>query len=392
MSLSNQQLGQLDQALRSAFPRKIDLQRLLKYALGENLLDIVADGNLQEITFYLIEWSESRGRTQELIKAAINENPRNPDLRDFVSQTEAAALRQSPAPIGADNRPQSQAQSLPAALLEPPASVGAPASGKLGVLIDLSHAQDSWESPLFQSESDHGLAILGAPPQSARWDLQAIDSSLQINADTLKAWSGIIFAIPYHVRIADTTIYELIRWVRQGGRLILLGFELGERHHETNLNELAGEFGIRFNSDIVAPQGWQPYRKPYNEPIDFTGLQLPDLFEGVNNLRLWNLCTLTVEPGADFLLALGDHAIGWMRKEGVTYTRNGMLRSANQQFAIFNHVDWVPVIAQAPEALTGKGSVLAIGTWQLFTRQGNFPAGFDNQRFIANLLDWCGKP
>jgi hypothetical protein len=366
--LSGDQSKQLEKALLSAFPRLSDLEKLLRYGLDQNLFEIAGNGSLSEISFRLIAWAESQGRTENLIRSAVAENPRNPELQKFAEQLGLATA------------------------LEPLAPIGAPAPGKRGILIDLSHGQEEWELPFFRVESNYLFQLLQPSSENPRWDLRKVHNSLQINAATLKEWPGLILGIPHHVRIEETTRYELVKWVRQGGHLVLLGFELGERHHETNLNELASEFGLRFNSDIVAPMGWKSQGKPYGATVDFTGIQSPHLLlNGVNSLRLWNLCTLTIEPGADILLSLGDNSIGWLQKEGVNYTSKGWLRGGNQQFGMIKNAKWVPVIAEAPKGLTGQGSVLAIGTWELFERRGGFPTGFDNQRFIENLLDWCGS-
>ena len=39
-------------------------------------------------------------------------------------------------------------------------------------------------------------------------------------------------------------------WGNRSKRVIT-GFELGERHHGTNLNQLVYDFGLSFNSDVV---------------------------------------------------------------------------------------------------------------------------------------------
>jgi hypothetical protein len=198
----------------------------------------------------------------------------------------------------------------------------APAQGKLGILVDRSHGQQNWQLPFVGGRADRVLQLSNLPPSSAKWDLRAIDQKTQIDADQLKVWRGLIFAIPHNMPIDEATRAQLVRWVRQGGRLVLLGFELGVRHHRTNLNELAGDFGLRFNSDIVAAKDHQPPENPYEKPIDFGGIasQHP-LFQGVNSLRLRNLCTLTVEPGADILLTLGEHSIGWLQTGVPLYQR-----------------------------------------------------------------------
>ncbi len=57
----------------------------------------------------------------------------------------------------------------------------------------------------------------------------------------------------------------------------------------------------------------------------------------------------------------------------------------NPEFTIERNAPWLPVLAKATPELTGKGGVVACGTWDLLpdTDQPN-----DNARFVSNLLDW----
>jgi hypothetical protein len=365
MPLTGDQTEQLVDALATVGDLDV-LKRIVRFKLGEDLPTIVGvDRDLNAVVFDLVRWANRTGRTADLIRAAVSEIPGNPALKELVKQPWVVALTE--------------------VVME------APTQGKLGILIDQSHKQQNWQLPFFRDGHNRVLQLLNISPSSSKWDLRAIHHSTQINSDQLKAWRGLIFAIPNNVPIDEATRNELVRWVRQGGHLVLLGFELGERHHRTNLNELAGEFGLRFNSDIVAAKDHQPPENPYEKPIDFTGIESQHpLFKGVNSLRLINLCTLTVEPGAEVLLTLGDHSIGWLHKEGVIYSTEGWLLGGNKVYRYIRDATWVPVIAEAPTGLTGQGSVLAIGTWQLFDRSGSVPANFDNRRFFKNLLDWCG--
>jgi hypothetical protein len=168
-----------------------------------------------------------------------------------------------------------------------------------------------------------------------------------------------------------------------------MGFELGDRHHETNLNVLANEFGLRFNSDIVAPKDWIDSRgKPYDAPIEFSNIDSAHhpMLQEVRNLRLRNVCTLTIDPGADVLIKLGDNRICWLKRDTVEYS-NGILRSGNLQCELIDKAPWVPVLAEAPKGLTGSGKVMAIGTWHLLEEK-NDETGNSNKMFIRNILNW----
>ncbi|HKZ00672.1 MAG TPA: hypothetical protein VJ180_00435 [Pyrinomonadaceae bacterium] len=87
---------------------------------------------------------------------------------------------------------------------------------------------------------------------------------------------------------------------------------------------------------------------------------------------------------------MGNNSLCWLEREGVKYTNQGWIRVGLQKFEVFIDAGWVPVIAEAPVSLTEPGSVLAIGTWQLFGRMYGFQDGFDNLYFVANLFDWLG--
>jgi hypothetical protein len=271
--------------------------------------------------------------------------------------------------------------------------LGLPEQHKPGILIDLSHAQNKWQvDSILYLAGDTVIRMVVPPPQEIPWDLRAVEDPEQLKSDDLARWRGLLLGIPYHRRIENRVREAICQWVRQGGHLALLGFELGDRHRETNLNALAGEFGLRFNTDIVAPKGWKPgSAKPYGAPVEFKdiGTGQHPLLEGVERLRFQNLCTLTVDPGAKILLTVGDHGIGWITPETARYT-DGALKSGMQGFEVIDEASWVPLIAEAPAGLTGAGKVLAIGTWDVLGSGYELTEDTDNLRFLRNLLAWLG--
>jgi len=290
-----------------------------------------------------------------------------------------------------DNRRQTKLQ-----IIDSPPSVTSdelriPASGKLGILVDLSHQQDKWTSKsIFDLPSGRSnLISLVVPPSSdLPWDVQEINDTSKFQVNDLGNWRGLIFGMPYH-QLIDQEILQAIReWVIQGGRLVLLGYELGERHHRTNLNLLSDRFfGLRFNSDIVAPENWRSSRaKPYGEEIVFHDVNSKKhpILKGVKSLCMRNICTLTVEPGSLVVLTVGNNRVS--REMSPNYT-NGWTSSGVQQFEVMTDADWLPVIAEAPRGLCGKGKVIAIGTWDFYGTDECF-RNSDNDTFVKNLLEW----
>ena len=97
MDLSGSQKEALQKALLSTFRRSSDLKQMVTFGLDENLEAIAGTGALEDVTFELIEWADSRGRTEDLLQAAQNANPTNPDLAAFIATLDGANEQDKPA-------------------------------------------------------------------------------------------------------------------------------------------------------------------------------------------------------------------------------------------------------------------------------------------------------
>jgi hypothetical protein len=184
-------------------------------------------------------------------------------------------------------------------------------------------------------------------------------------------------------RLTDTTMDQIVRWVHLGGRLALLGFELGDLHHKANLNDLAARFALRFNGDVLAPPGWDKSRKRYGQDIPLTPTSGHPLFDGVESLTWRNVQTLAREPGTKPLLTTRDHPVVVPTPESVGFSKKGYLTMPEPEFEL--EMREALVVVEATPHLTGRGRVVAIGTWELLSDQLN---GDGNRRFAANLLRW----
>lgn len=262
-----------------------------------------------------------------------------------------------------------------------------PKEGLTGVLVDLAHGQKDWRvnSPFQFLTSSKRSAL----PNSAMIDVEAVSSPGQYTAKALSPWRGMVLGMPYHIRLNPATIQEIALWVRGGGRLLLLGFELGDRHHGTNLNALCSEFGLGFNTDILAPGSWKGDAKPYGQPISFkTNVGSHPILAGLAEFTLLNVQSIRTEPGSSKILELGDNLLGMLSvPAGDILYDEGVLKIPKGQAFQFQSQRELPVIAQAHKQLTGKGEVLAIGTW-------DFP-GLDQEtqdpatlKLLGNLLQW----
>ena len=81
--LSGGEKRQLWQALLDAYRTYNALKIMVQFQLDETLEVIVGTGDLRTVVFDLIEWSESRGRLEQLIIGSYAENSGNPILKEF---------------------------------------------------------------------------------------------------------------------------------------------------------------------------------------------------------------------------------------------------------------------------------------------------------------------
>ena len=103
MKFSGEQHKKLQDALIDGFPNTISLERMLSFELDKNLIAIAGEGSLQDIVFKLIQTANSQGWIEDLVRAALKSNPRNPRLRaiaqEFITnhwQTPSVTSSQTP--------------------------------------------------------------------------------------------------------------------------------------------------------------------------------------------------------------------------------------------------------------------------------------------------------
>ncbi|MCA6621508.1 MAG: trypsin-like peptidase domain-containing protein [Pseudanabaena sp. M165S2SP1A06QC] len=83
MNLSGSELRKLFQALLKAYPTQAKLSALVLFQLEESLAAIAGQDTLETVVLNLITWAKARGKLDRLIMGAYEENPYNPELREF---------------------------------------------------------------------------------------------------------------------------------------------------------------------------------------------------------------------------------------------------------------------------------------------------------------------
>ncbi len=95
--LTGQQIAQLRNALQDAYPTHAALREMVREELSENLDAIAGGETLRAVTFSLITWAESTGRTMELVEGAYRHNATSPALREVAVALGADVSVQAPA-------------------------------------------------------------------------------------------------------------------------------------------------------------------------------------------------------------------------------------------------------------------------------------------------------
>jgi hypothetical protein len=85
LDLDHVQQGQFHEALMKAFNR-VALEKLLRYKMDVDINRFAASPDLDECTMKVIEWANSHGRFEELVRHALEERKTNPHLLRFAEK------------------------------------------------------------------------------------------------------------------------------------------------------------------------------------------------------------------------------------------------------------------------------------------------------------------
>jgi len=92
--ITGKQIGQIVNALLSAFPTRADLAMLVAIELDAHLDAITTAPNLRADVFTLVQWALARNRLNELVAGARRQNPGNPLLKALPAWFEEGGMRQ----------------------------------------------------------------------------------------------------------------------------------------------------------------------------------------------------------------------------------------------------------------------------------------------------------
>ncbi|MEM7134256.1 MAG: effector-associated domain EAD1-containing protein [Chloroflexota bacterium] len=190
-SLTKKQKQQLHTVLLEVYQRRIDLEKLLLFNMGESLNTLVVESGLIDTIYDLIEWAEQHDRLQELMNAVIVDHPTDESLQNKVNEIRSTLT------------PKQQEQVVQSTKMQFATNVTPRMAQQLyNALLDVYETQKGLERMLF------------------------------FNLDLR------LHEIQIHPSLADT-MFELIKWVTSKGSLqALLDAAINDNPNNTELKSI----------------------------------------------------------------------------------------------------------------------------------------------------------
>jgi Effector-associated domain 1/Papain family cysteine protease len=232
VGLTGQEYWQLQQALISAYPSQAMLKQMIRFSFDVGLEEVAGGANYSEIVFNLIEWSESEGKTAELIAKAVQQKPGNEDLKAFADAYEKSRQARPPEEIDLSawvTVHDSGAEGTVAGIAVASAmEISLGRQGKPGLVSARflyekakKHDEAGLSEGTFLTSVLYVAEQFGAPPEDA-WPYRAGDRGLPAG----KTWDQLEAAAIYRARSFRLGSYDDIPGELSKGRPVVAGVKV----------------------------------------------------------------------------------------------------------------------------------------------------------------------
>ena len=186
----------------------------------------------------------------------------------------------------------------------------------------------------------------------------------------------LVIGNPIDDYFSNIEIKNIINFVRDGGRLLLISEYGGDYLQKTNLNDITGKnFGIYFQKNIV--KQYTSNNQNCSSIVSVQNFQKHQITKQLRELVIGGTCSLLLKKDSKPLLYLNE---SW------TEIYNG----SNEQWSKENG-NMRQIISACMEY--GRGKVVAIGDIDIFSNDSNTGLNcLDNRKFVLNLISWLLEP
>ncbi|MHA1914780.1 MAG: DUF4350 domain-containing protein [Promethearchaeota archaeon] len=165
-------------------------------------------------------------------------------------------------------------------------------------------------------------------------------------------------------------------FVRSGGSLLVLSEYGADYLQKTNLNDIVGKFGIKFEKDLVKEINGANQNS--TSILQINNFQKHQLTKQIREIKVGGSCSLSLNKDAKPIFHTAERS--WPE----------IYNSSTEQW-IKEDDEHQQVIAAYNEF--GQGKVVAIGDIDIFTTDSNIGLNcLDNQKFVQNIITWLIEP
>jgi len=198
----------------------------------------------------------------------------------------------------------------------------------------------------------------------------------RLKSEMLKEIDLLVIGNPIDDFFSSTEIKLVVDFVRSGGGLLLLSEYGSDYLQKTNLNDIAGKFGINFEKNLVKEVN--KANQNCISTLHIFNFLKHQMTKHIREIKIGGSCSLFLSKDARPLLQTNQNS--WSE----------VFNSSTEQW-IKEDEEKEQIIAAFTEF--GKGKVVAIGDIDIFTPDSNFGLNsLDNQKFIQNIINWLIEP
>jgi len=197
-----------------------------------------------------------------------------------------------------------------------------------------------------------------------------------ITKEALENVDLLIIGNPIDDFFSSLEIKLIVNYVRSGGGLLLLS-EYGADHlQKTNLNDIAGRFGIFFEKNIIKEAN--DTNQNCSSILHIQNFVEHQLTKNLREVIIGGACSLFLSKEVKPLLQTNDHSI-WSEVYNTTSEEWTKEDEKQQTVAAYTEL--------------GQGKVVAIGDIDIFTSNSRIGINsLDNRKFLQNIINWLIEP
>lgn len=197
-----------------------------------------------------------------------------------------------------------------------------------------------------------------------------------ITKETLENIDLLIIGNPIDDFFSSLEIKHVVDYVRSGGGLLLLSEYGADYLQKTNLNDIAGKFGIFFEKNIIKETN--SANQNCTSILHIQDFLKHDITKNIREIIIGGSCSLFLSKEVKPLLQTNDHSI-W--SEVYNNTSEEWTKEDEKQQIIAAYTEF------------GQGKVVAIGDIDIFTSNSRIGINsLDNRKFLQNIINWLIEP